>query len=81
MHNLPPPTSRALTPAGHGAGGAERWRRSSSCAATGCLEVAFGPGTVSVRDSKRADSPVLTYDHQEWQAFIDGVRRGEFNLG
>jgi hypothetical protein len=57
-----------------------RWMRSSSCAGNGCLEVSFGPGTVSVRDSKRSDSPVLTYNHDEWQAFLAGVRKGEFDL-
>ena len=57
-----------------------RWNRSSFCAGNGCLEVAFGPGTVSVRDSKRSDSPVLEYNHEEWRAFLAGVRQGEFDL-
>jgi hypothetical protein len=56
------------------------WQRSSRCANNGCVEVArVGPDAFAVRDSKRADSPVLTYDRQEWDAFIAGVKAGEFD--
>lgn len=56
------------------------WHRSSRCANGGCVEVArLGTDEFAVRDSKRADSPVLTYDRQEWDAFIEGVKAGEFD--
>ena len=56
------------------------WHRSSRCANGGCVEVArLGPDEFAVRDSKRSDSPVLTYDRQEWDAFIEGVKAGEFD--
>jgi hypothetical protein len=56
------------------------WHRSSLCANGGCVEVArLGADEFAVRDSKRADSPVLTYDRLEWDAFIKGVKAGEFD--
>jgi hypothetical protein len=57
------------------------WRRASRCSSNGCVEIAVVAGQVAVRDSKRADSPVLLYTPEEWQVFIDGVKDGEFDLG
>jgi hypothetical protein len=46
----------------------------------GCVEVAFIPGKVGVRDSKaHGDGPVLSFTSHEWQCFIDGVKTGEFD--
>lgn len=36
-------------------------------------------GSIAVTDG-RQDGPVLTYTRQEWEAFIAGVRGGEFDL-
>jgi hypothetical protein len=35
---------------------------------------------IRVRDSKRADSPVLSFDAAEWRAFVAGVRNAEFDV-
>lgn len=43
-----------------------------------CVEVAFGPADVYVRDSKDPDGPILTFTPAEWSAFIAGVHAGEF---
>ena len=56
------------------------WRRSTFCASSGCVEIAVQGGLVAVRDSKRADSPVLTYDRDEWVSFVRGVKAGEFDV-
>jgi hypothetical protein len=32
-----------------------------------------------VRDSKNPDSGVLLYTPHEWDCFLDGARRGEFD--
>jgi hypothetical protein len=56
------------------------WRRSSRCGSNGCVEVATANGVIGVRDSKKADSPVLTFDAQEWRAFVDGVKNAEFDI-
>lgn len=56
------------------------WKRSSFCAADGCVEVAVRPDAIGVRDSKDGASPVLSFNRQEWEAFVLGVKRGEFDL-
>lgn len=58
------------------------WRRSSYCtgAATTCVEVAVGDGIVAVRDSKVVPGPVLRFTVEEWEAFVHGVRAGEFEV-
>jgi hypothetical protein len=54
------------------------WRRSTRCSTGACVEVAIAPSTVGVRDSKEADSSVLTYDRPAWRDFIAGIVAGEF---
>ncbi|HEY0691132.1 MAG TPA: DUF397 domain-containing protein [Kribbella sp.] len=46
-----------------------------------CVEVAKLPaGAVALRDSKHdGTGPVFLFDKNEWKAFIDGVRLGEFD--
>ena len=60
-----------------------RWRTSSFSNGDGhgeCVEVAFLPGgAVAVRDTKdRALTPHV-YTAAEWDAFLAGVRAGEFD--
>ncbi|MFF3791027.1 DUF397 domain-containing protein [Streptomyces sp. NPDC001981] len=44
-----------------------------------CVEVAeLGGGAVAVRDSNHQDLPPLRFTAEEWTAFRDGVREGEF---
>lgn len=53
-------------------------RSANNCA---CVEVAMLPdGHVGVRDSKNPDGPALTLTAAEWDAFIAGVKDGEFDL-
>lgn len=58
------------------------WQRSSFCrgAADTCVDVQLGPAGVGVRDSKDLDGPVLRFTPEEWEAFLCGVRNGEFEL-
>ncbi|MEU8195612.1 DUF397 domain-containing protein [Microbispora amethystogenes] len=59
-----------------------QWRKSSRSGSNGgqCVEVADNlPGVVAVRDSKHPDGPKLLFTPGEWQAFIDGVKDGEFD--
>lgn len=56
------------------------WHKSSYSGQTGnCVEVAhlLGGGR-AVRDSKNPDGPMLRFTSNEWQAFIGGVKDGEF---
>lgn len=56
------------------------WVKSSLSYANGnCVEVAGLGGAVGVRNSRDSGGPVLRFTPDEWQAFIGGVRLGEFD--
>jgi hypothetical protein len=57
-----------------------KWRKSSTSGAEACVEVAFdGPREVLVRHSGDPDGSVLRFTGAEWEAFVTGVRAGEFD--
>jgi len=45
-----------------------------------CVEVAMRSDAIGVRDSKDDTSPVLAFTRPEWEAFVRGVKAGEFDL-
>jgi hypothetical protein len=57
------------------------WVKSSLSMSNGnCVEVAsLSGGGIGVRDSKDTEGPVLRFTPGEWQAFLGGVRNGEFD--
>jgi hypothetical protein len=62
------------------AGSGLAWRKAQSSIGNGaCLEVAPINGMIAVRDSKNPQGPILTYTAPEWQAFLDGAKKGEFD--
>ncbi len=59
------------------------WRKSTRSGGGGdnCVEVAFSvEGDIGVRDSKNPSGPVLEFNQAEWEAFIEGIRLGEFDI-
>ncbi|WP_030259931.1 MULTISPECIES: DUF397 domain-containing protein [Streptomyces] len=56
------------------------WRKSTYSNGDGeCIEVADGiTGIVPVRDSKDPSGPALKFTSEGWQAFVAGIRAGEF---
>jgi hypothetical protein len=58
---------------------AAAWRTSTLCDLNGCVEVALLDGQVAVRDAKDRAGPVLVFSVREWEAFVGGVRGGEFD--
>jgi Domain of unknown function (DUF397) len=56
------------------------WHKSTLSQANGCVEVAIQDDGVAVRDSKDRSGPVLVFTRQEWEAFVGGVRAGDFDL-
>ena len=59
---------------------AAAWRTSSLCDLNGCVEVAILDDQVAVRDAKDRTGPILLFSAPEWDAFVGGVRGGEFDL-
>ncbi|MEU8145889.1 DUF397 domain-containing protein [Nonomuraea sp. NPDC048901] len=56
-----------------------QWRTSSFSGSNGqCVQVAFVPDHVAVRDSKDPQGPALIFTLDEWAAFLAGARDGEF---
>ncbi|MEV7780652.1 DUF397 domain-containing protein [Kitasatospora sp. NPDC088351] len=58
-----------------------QWRKSTYSGGEGgnCIEVADGvPNTVPVRDSKDPAGPALAFTADGWQAFVAGIRAGDF---
>lgn len=62
-------------------GNKPEWVKSSLSFANGnCVEVASLPGNeIGVRNSRDAGGAVLRFTPEEWQAFLGGVRNGEFD--
>jgi hypothetical protein len=61
------------------------WRSAGAEEMPGSLEVATVPSAergwwVLLRVSGDPDGRVLVYDEHEWECFLDGVRKGEFDL-
>lgn len=57
-----------------------RWRKAQkSISQGGCVEVADLGAEVAMRDSKDPDGPALLFTTHEWDCFLDGVQKGEFN--
>ena len=55
------------------------WRKSSFCASGECVEVAQRDGLIVVRNSMEPRRRMVRYTPQEWQAFVRGVKAGEFD--
>ena len=56
-----------------------QWRKATASQGNGeCVEVAFIPNAVAMRDSKDPRGPVLVFTPGEWAAFKQGVQDGEF---
>ncbi len=57
------------------------WRKSSRSGHDGnCVEVAYLPTKIAVRDSKHPHGPALFFSHEIWSLFLADVKNGRFNL-
>ena len=72
-------TSHSGVPAGDLAG--VRWRKSARSSAQGnCVELAQLPGQgVAVRNSRDPEGPALLFTDAELEAFLGGVKDGDFD--
>lgn len=57
------------------------WFKSTRSGAYGdnCVETMAYQGDILVRDSKDPTGPVLRFTRDEWDAFVAGVKAGEFD--
>lgn len=44
-----------------------------------CVMVAIKPEGIAIRDSKDSTKTTLFFNHDEWRAFMKGVKDGEFD--
>jgi hypothetical protein len=64
----------------HPAGdGDAAWRISSRSGGGDCVEVGRVDGSIAVRHSRHPDGGMIVYTVSEWQAFLAGVKGGEFD--
>ncbi|MEV0110346.1 DUF397 domain-containing protein [Nocardia sp. NPDC050799] len=57
-----------------------KWRKSSFTNPETCVEVAKTPaGSFLIRNSNSRDAGTAEFTDSEWQAFIKGVKNGEFD--
>ncbi len=57
----------------------EGFKLSSLTAKCCCVAVRIGD-MVEIRDTKNPNGPTLSFNKEEWKAFIDGVKLGEFEV-
>lgn len=55
------------------------WRVALRCNGGECIRVAPHGNQIIIGDTKNPKGPVLTYSRDEWHAFVDGVRQGDFD--
>jgi hypothetical protein len=57
-----------------------QWRKSNrSNSAGACVEISTLDELVAVRNSKDPEGPVLVLTAEEWRAFMNSLKRGEFD--
>ena len=56
---------------------AQAWHRSGT--GSGAIEVAFVTEWVLMRVTGDPEQRVLVFDRHEWECFLDGARKGEFD--
>jgi hypothetical protein len=55
------------------------WKTAVMSGRANCVQIAQCDDMVMIADSKNAAGPFLSYTAQEWHAFLDGARKGEFD--
>ena len=55
------------------------WRTAAKSTTGNCVQVARCGDTVIIADSKHPGGPILSYTIPEFDAFLDGAKKGEFD--
>jgi Domain of unknown function (DUF397) len=59
--------------------GQSSWRIAKMSADANCVQVRSDNDMVIVGNSRFPDGPFLSYTKDEWIAFLDGAKKGEFD--
>lgn len=59
--------------------GAFSWRVARSCESGGCVGVARQGEYIVIGNTTKPEDPVSYFSQQEWNAFIAGVKLGDFD--
>jgi hypothetical protein len=55
------------------------WRTATRSGGGNCVEVAPYNGMIAIRNSREPHGAILVYTPEEWAAFMDGAKKGEFD--
>jgi len=56
------------------------WRTANSCASGTCIQVAKHGDRYLIRDSKNLGNRPLSFSADEWDAFVQAVKKDEFRF-
>ena len=61
--------------------GDSEWIMSSRSTGNGgsCVEARRHEGLIEVRNSKRPEASTVVFTVEEWDSFLDGAKKGEFD--
>lgn len=61
---------------------AKSWMMSSRSSGNGgsCVEARRHEGLIEVRNSKSPDAGTVRFTVEEWDSFLDGAKKGEFDV-
>jgi hypothetical protein len=55
------------------------WRIATMSQDTNCVQVRGDHDMIVIGNSRFPDGPFLSYTRDEWAAFLDGAKKGEFD--
>ncbi len=55
------------------------WRTATMSGGGNCVQVKSQNDLIVIGNSRFADGPFLSYTPDEWAAFLDGAKKGEFD--
>jgi hypothetical protein len=57
----------------------DSWRTATMSGGANCVQVKSEDGMIIVGNSRLSEGPFLSYTRDEWVAFLDGAKKGEFD--
>jgi hypothetical protein len=55
------------------------WHTATMSGGGNCVQVKSQDGMIVIGNSRFADGPFISYTQDEWAAFLDGAKKGEFD--